>query len=195
MSAYGVLTQLQADPRDYLMNNLINIAGGNTYGSTHCILGPGHNRTDFKVEYKHAIPGHGASIVWNVPMIGKEQAVQYDNLPHTHVTSTNPGLILTGMLTGCTVAVTVISPTELRICHVQPGGVRDGADKVEDDMRAQARMSDTAPTIFFGPQTYYTSKCVAHFIGLAVNGNWQLYGQMTSLGQGGYAVQGVKRLL
>jgi hypothetical protein len=194
MTAAAALASLKADPKGFLWNNLITVAGGSTYGTSNAILW--NMGAKYRIDVNNNTPSDGQAglTVWNFPMIKNSQAIAWNAVPHTHVTGTDPGVIVTGMLTGCTIAIVKESDTSLRLCHVQPGGVRPGAYDTEDQIRANARLNGTAPTHFYGPSKYRPEVHRAHLIGVAVGGSWQVWGQCIG-GDGGNSILALSRLI
>lgn len=182
------LQALQGDPKTFLWSNVIAIAGNSHYGTRWISMSDAsyEDVSKYRLMTVNSMPGaeQTGAQVWNVPMVKNDTSVTYSALPHTHITSTNPGLIVTGMLTGCTTAIARISATELRICHIQPGGVRPAAEETQELIRLNGQMGGVEPTHFFGPQNYHHPNQKAHFIGVAVGGAWQLWGQCVDGGSG-----------
>jgi hypothetical protein len=122
-------------------------------------------------------PGAVDITVWNFPMIKSSQSISYDDMPHLHVTGTTPTIVVTGMLTGCTVTIVKASESELRLSHIQPGGCRPGSFDTEQLIKANGRINGTTPTHYYGPEKYDPRVNRAHVIGVAVSAKWQIWGQ------------------
>lgn len=178
MTPLQALNQLKANPRAFLWDQPINIAGGGLGGVRNATFTEGNRKWRLNVDDTAPLQPNDVSLqVWNFPMILKSQTVVWGAVPATHVTSANPPIVVTGMLTGCTIAIARISDTELHLTHVQPGGVRPTGLETENLMRDHAVLNGHAPTQFYGPSKYLNGVNCAHVIGVAVNGVWQVWGQ------------------
>lgn len=177
MTPTQALLQLRTNPRAFLWDHPVSVAGGSIGGVRTAAFGAGNRKWRFNVDSAGLMEEEVSTQVWNFPMIQKNQAVVWGTVPSTHVNGTNPLIVVTGMLTGCTVAISKVSDTELHLSHVQPGGVRPSGLETENQMRQSAVLNGQAPTHFYGPSKYLNGCNCAHVIGVAVGGAWQLWGQ------------------
>ncbi len=178
MTPLQALNQLKANPRAFLMDQPLNIAGGNLGGVRNARFVRGNGKWRLNVDDNMPLEPNDVSLqVWNFPMIRNTQAVEWGAVPATHVTSANPPIVVTGMITGCTIAIARISDTELHLTHVQPGGLRPTGLVTENLMRENALLNGHATTHFYGPSKYWVGVSGAIVIGVAINGVWQVWGQ------------------
>lgn len=183
---------LANDPRTFLWNTPIAIAGSGVFGTTPFQVDT-TDMTAMKANPPHATtcnfrpglaPGHRT--VWNVPMINNATVVDRANITHVHVTDTNDPFILTGKLSGCCVVVAKVSNTELRIAHIQPGGTwsdnsaRGDGEALEETLQGGATLGGVAATHICGVSRYRKNATHANFIGVVSGGAWQLWVQATT---------------
>jgi hypothetical protein len=196
------LYQLRNQPRTFLENNLLRLAGGGpsqvrvNYFCHWDDIAAGVNEGFTIDTYPRHMPGatgqvHKAMQVHNVQMIGREEGVDVTAIEPYVLGGGGPDLMVTGQLNAC---VFVVQQTagQLVVAHIQPGGALQTGSMLRQTMKVTGRFAGHGRvTHVFGLGGDYSN--YAYVIGVRRGGQWELYGQRTA---GRYGpIQGVTRIV
>lgn len=191
-----MLASLLSGPEAFLKKNRIRCVGNGAKSgsSTGAVANVGQSMSlKAQKQFDNELPVP----VWYCHMIGVGANLNMNAVDHVHVTSTQPKLVVTGALSGCTVLIEPINKSSFRMAHVQPGGGRGTGVLLENELALGGYMGSELAEIVYGPEVYSPRATggglvhQANVIGVAGKNGWEIWAQSFN----GHDVKEVRQLM
>ena len=203
--ALSALSQLKANPIDFLHFNIIMMGGPPTSGEHHFYFGkhgrdpgPQPNGVQACFRLNHIDSGFIDPVqitCKNVRMIPATEKFDVADIEAYSLGGMGADILVTGQLSGCAFCVLKLGANVV-VAHIQPGGTRGTGANLQTLLQKSGRFhgfKNWQLTYVYGAAINYAAR--AYAVGIRQNGEWRIFGQAVSGSDVDAQVVSVKRII
>lgn len=201
----SALSQLKANPIDFLHFNIVMMGGPSTSGEHQFYFGkhgrdrgPQPNGVQAYYKLNHVDSGITDTVqitCKNVRMIPATEKFDFADIEAYSLDGMGADVLVTGQLSGCAFCILKLG-AYVAVAHIQPGGTRGTGANLQTLLQKSGRFhgfKNWRLTYVYGAASDYAVR--AYAVGIRRNGEWQIFGQAVSGSDMDAQVVSVKRMI